>query len=225
MYQDLHSHTYFSACGADEPERLIVKAIESGIDILGITDHNYGIGTRKQLYFNLLTDLQKEYCGQIRLYRGIEIATVQNLCIKQEEDISYFDYCLIEHIDRPDSCVGGEQIISFAKRCGCPAGIAHTDLFSYIKMMGFDPLEYFSTLAENGIFWEMNVNYDSIHGYREHAYVQDFKNRKEQQQIVKESGICLSVGFDSHRIGEYQEERVKNMCNFIQDLEIPLFTL
>lgn len=92
-------------------------------------------------------------------------------------------------------------------------------------MMGFDPLEYFSTLAENGIFWEMNVNYDSIHGYREHAYVQDFKNRKEQQQIVKESGICLSVGFDSHRIGEYQEERVKNMCNFIEDLEIPLFTL
>ena len=33
MYRDLHSHTYFSACGADEPERLIVKAIESEIDI------------------------------------------------------------------------------------------------------------------------------------------------------------------------------------------------
>ena len=42
MTQDLHSHTYFSACGADDPELLILKAIESGIDVFGISDHNYG---------------------------------------------------------------------------------------------------------------------------------------------------------------------------------------
>lgn len=51
MFQDLHSHTYFSACGADEPELLIEKAIESGIDVLGVTDHNYGIGDRQTSVF------------------------------------------------------------------------------------------------------------------------------------------------------------------------------
>jgi len=223
MFQDLHAHTYFSACGADEPELLVEKAIESGLDILGITDHNYGIGDRKPLYFNLLTELQTAYKARIRLCRGIEIATIRNLCLQPEEDISYFDYCLVEHIDLPESCVGGTNLVSFAKRCSCPTGIAHTDLFSYLKRMDLDPLAYFSTLAQNGIFWEMNVSYDSIHGYREHAYVQDFLKNEAQQRIVRASGICLSVGFDSHRIAEYREDRVKNMCQVLENLEIPLF--
>lgn len=87
MYQDLHSHTYFSACGADEPERLIVKAIESGIDILGITDHNYGIGTRKQLYFNLLTDLQKEYCGADPAYTAALKLLRYRICVSSRRKI------------------------------------------------------------------------------------------------------------------------------------------
>lgn len=41
MIQDLHSHTYFSACG---------------VEVLGITDHNYGIGDRKREYFDILTE-------------------------------------------------------------------------------------------------------------------------------------------------------------------------
>lgn len=223
MFQDLHSHTYFSACGADEPELLIEKAIESGIDVLGVTDHNYGIGDRKRPYFDLLTTLQAAYRGRIRLCRGIEIATVQNLCLRPEEEISYFDYCLVEHLDRSDSCVGGDRIVPFARRCGCPTGIAHTDLFSYLERTEMDPLQYLTALAENGVFWEMNVNYDSIHGFREHAYVRDFMEKKDQQEIVKKSGIRLSVGFDSHRCGEYRADRVKNMCNFIENLGIPLF--
>ncbi len=223
MTQDLHSHTYFSACGADDPELLILKAIESGIDVFGISDHNYGIGDKKRRYFSLLTELQQKYSGKIRLFRGIEIATVNGLCLAPEEDISYFDYCLVEHIDRPDSCVGGENIISFSKRCGCPTGIAHTDLFSYLERKGSDPDAYFAGLAENGIFWEMNVNYDSVHGYREHPYVQTFLNSREQQKLVKNAGVCLSVGFDSHRRGEYRKERVKQMCDFLDNLGIPLF--
>lgn len=81
MTQDLHSHTYFSACGADDPELLILKAIESGIDVFGISDHNYGIGDKKRRYFSLLTELQQKYSGKIRLFRGIEIATVNGLCL------------------------------------------------------------------------------------------------------------------------------------------------
>lgn len=223
MYQDFHAHTYYSACGADEPEALVLRAIAAGIEVFGITDHNYGIGERKRAYFDQLTALREKYRGQIHLYRGIEIATVQNLCIRPEEDISYFDYCLIEHLDRPDSCVGGDGLLAFVKRCGCPAGIAHTDLFAYLKKRELEPIAFFSLLAENDIFWELNVNYDSVHGYREHPYVKHFIEDPVQQQIIKKSGVRLSVGFDGHRLGEYQEERVKRMCQFIENLGIPFF--
>lgn len=223
MVQDLHSHTYYSNCGADEPVLLVEKAIESGIELFGITDHNYGIGRRKPEYFNTLTELRDRYKDRIRLLRGIEIATVNNLCITPDEDISYFDYCLIEHIDIPNSCVGGMGIFDFVKRCGCRAGIAHTDLFSYLKMMEIDPLGYFTRLAEQGIFWEMNMSYDSIHAYREHAYVKDFMKSEYQQDIIRRSGIRISVGFDSHRLAEYREDRVKDMCAFIESIGIALY--
>ena len=43
MIQDIHSHTYYSYCGKDSPEDVIKNAIASGIDIVGISDHYYGI--------------------------------------------------------------------------------------------------------------------------------------------------------------------------------------
>ncbi len=41
---DIHSHTYFSACGADKHEDTINAAINGGIQLFGISDHCYGIG-------------------------------------------------------------------------------------------------------------------------------------------------------------------------------------
>ena len=36
---DIHSHTYFSACGADKHEDTIEAAIKGGIEVFGISDH------------------------------------------------------------------------------------------------------------------------------------------------------------------------------------------
>ena len=47
MIQDLHSHTYYSFCGIDSPEFLIETAIKGGIEVLGISDHNYGIARER----------------------------------------------------------------------------------------------------------------------------------------------------------------------------------
>ena len=44
MIQDLHSHTYYSFCGKDSPEAIVEAAIEGGIEVFGICDHNYGVG-------------------------------------------------------------------------------------------------------------------------------------------------------------------------------------
>ncbi len=77
-------------------------------------------------------------------------------------------------------------------------GVAHTDLFAYLRNRGDDPLTYLNRMAEENIFWEMNVSYDPIHKFRVHPYMVEFFQNKEQQDIVRESGVKVSVGFDGH---------------------------
>lgn len=211
---DIHSHTYFSACGADKHEDTINAAINGGIQIFGISDHCYGIGDRRQEYIRIIDEMKTAYKGKIQLLCGIEIASVQNLGVDDLATVKGFEYCLIEHIDRDDSSVG-MNIFEYASRFDGKAGIAHTDLISMARKKGIDPVEFLARFAENNIFWEMNVNYDSIHRFSEHQYVLDFLNNEETQRIVKESGIKLAVGFDGHRVYDYAPERVVRMNEFI----------
>lgn len=214
--QDIHSHTRYSWCGRDEPKQIIEAAIAGGITQFGICDHNYGIGKRKREYREEMRALSAEYRNRLQVLVGIEIATIDNKCITDDEDITGFDYCLVEHIDDPNSCVGGE-IIRFQQRCGIRTGIAHTDLFAFMEKEGIEPLGFLTSLAEKGIFWEMNVSFDSIHHYREHAYVKRFMNDPAQQELVKRSGIQVSVGFDGHRVEDYLPSRVIDMNQFLQE--------
>jgi len=76
------------------------------------------------------------------------------------------------------------------------------------------------SLPLRNIFWEMNVSYDSIHNYREHYYMLEFFRNEEQQRIVRDSGVRISVGFDGHRVGDYLPERVRKYCEKITDMGI-----
>ena len=216
MIQDLHSHTWYSACGRDEMETVIETALAGGIELLGISDHNYGIGNRKQEYLQDIQEMKKKYEGRIRLLRGIEIATLPGKGPENPKDIAEFDYCLIEHIDESESVLGAD-IIRYAEESPIPVGIAHTDLFGFSEKMGIAPLTLLSMFHERGIFWEMNVNYDSIHKYREHKYVKAFLENREMLDIVKKSGIRLSVGFDGHRAEDYLPERVIRMNRYLEE--------
>ena len=224
MISDIHSHTYYSRCGKDDPHLTIEAAIKGGIEVFGICDHNYGIGDRKKEYFKLLTSLREEYKGRIKLLRGIELATIRNLWLGDDEDISMFDYCLVEHIDTEETTVGLD-IFNYAKRLACPTGIAHTDLIGWAKKLGRDPTEFLHGFAENGIFWEMNVNYDSIHRWHEHEYVTRFYESEEDVKAVRDSGIKIAVGFDGHRVEDYNPERVKKMCEYLEKNNIPQVNL
>ena len=211
MIQDLHSHTYYSFCGADRPEDVVERAIDGGIELFGICDHNYGIGFGRhdvfsssasdlradygrnlRRYFDHINLIKEKYADKIKILRGIEIATVSGAryALPDAVDVSFFDYCLIEHIDN-DTSVSRGDLFSFAKRCACPVGVAHTDLFAHAEKMGIEPLEYFKRMADENIFWEMNVSYDSIHKYRQHGYMLRFFEDSEQQAIVRESGVRL----------------------------------
>ena len=247
MIQDLHSHTYYSFCGKDKPEEIVEAAIAGGIELFGITDHSHGAAygrfdvyklpdealPRKydprsmERYFDHINLVREKYADRITVLRGIEIATVwdpeySKWCLPEDADVSMFDYCLIEHLDNPESITKG-NLFSFAERCGCKnVGVAHTDLFAHAKKLGEDPYRYFCRMAEQGIFWEMNVSYDSTHSYREHEYMLRFFADAEQQAIIRESGVRLSVGFDGHRVYDYRPHRVADYCRRVTELGIKL---
>ena len=245
MIQDIHSHTYYSFCGKDTPESIVEAAIAGGIQLFGICDHNAGAGFCRldaftapievipneydqyvlHRYFDHISLIKEKYAEKIRILRGIEVGTAP-LCPKAflpaSADVSFFDYCLIEHLDREDSITGGD-LFPFVERCGCACtGVAHTDLFRLIERRGEDPYRYFCRMAEQNIFWEINVNYDSTHGYRQHKYVDEFFLNEQQQAIVRESGVRLGVGFDGHKVEDYLPERVREYCCRITDLGIKL---
>lgn len=247
MIQDLHSHTYYSFCGHDRPEEVVEAAIAGGIELLGITDHNYGIGFGRydacvasdevikneygermlKRYFDHINLVKEKYADKITLLRGIEIATATTagrIWLPENDDVSFFDYAIIEHFDfGDDKSIAKGDLFAFRERLGCPVvGVAHTDMFGFFEKNKLDAYAYFKKMAENNIFWEMNVNLDSTHGYREHKYMLDFFEDTEKQQIVRESGVRLSVGFDGHLVKDYKPERVKEYCKKITNMGIKL---
>lgn len=220
MIVDLHSHTKMSRCGRDWPTRLCDRMVEAGVDVLGITDHHYGIEDfGYEAYRSMIAHLREEYRGVLTILYGIEVCTRPNHRLTRT-DLSEYDYCLVEDLDGAESVMGGD-ILGYTASFGCPVGIAHTDLFGFAASRGYDPKEYFRALAERGVFWELNVNRDSTHAFHEHAYVKEFLASKEQQEIVRASGLCLSVGFDGHVSAEYDVERVRSMNAFLEIVGIP----
>lgn len=221
MISDLHSHTAYSHCGRDLPSTVIETAIQHNIEVLGITDHNYGIGERKREYRERMTYLKEKYASQITLLCGIEISTLPHLYDVRDGEIDDYDYCLLEHIDYSES-IAHKDFFGFCKKMPIPVGVAHTDLFAYAEKIQMEPLKFFQKMAEQGIFWEMNVSYDSIHGYREHQYYKEFFKNEAQQEIVKQAGVILSVGFDGHRVEDYRGDRVKDACIFLKEKGFPM---
>ena len=245
MIQDLHSHTYYSFCGKDSPEAIVEAAIAGGIELFGICDHNHGVGfCRKdaykapaefvsheyypaalQRYYDHMSLIKEKYADRIRILRGIEITAqtdIPKIALPDSADISFFDYCMIENPNLEQSIIK-RDLFAFAERCGCKSvGVAHTDMFAFIDALGEDPYLYFKRMAERDIFWEMNVSYDSIHKYREHEYMLEFFKNKEQQAIVRESGVRLSIGFDGHRVEDYLPERVADYCRRVTAMGIKL---
>lgn len=211
--------------------------------MLGFADHNYGVGCARTdfcwnqgsklqadyentliRYFDHVSAIKEKYRGKIKILRGIEVCTLKgehSYALPTKANVSFFDFCLIENLDDPRSITGGD-LFAFAKRCGCPTGVAHTDMFAFIRSLGEDPYRYFKKMAQENIFWELNVNYDSLHSFRQHDYVTEFLKNKEQQEIVRKSGVKVSVGFDGHIAKEYKPMRLATTCKLIKEMGIRL---
>ncbi|MDP4132808.1 MAG: PHP domain-containing protein [Bacillota bacterium] len=216
---DLHSHTYFSNCGRDEPETIIDAAAEGGIELFGITDHNYGINEREVEYSRLINSMKEPYADRIKLLCGIEIATLPDYYNMKEEEYKLFDFCLIENVGW-EGTITKDCFFEFMEKIPIKKGIAHTDLFAYAETIGMTPFDFFKKMADSGIFWEMNVSYDSIHNYREHPYMLEFFEDPKKQDIIRDAKVVISVGFDGHRVEDYLPPRIKEYCLKLGEMKL-----
>ena len=61
--------------------------------------------------------------------------------------------------------------------------------------------------------------------YKEHQYVFDFMNDNEKLEIVKKSGVVVSIGSDCHRCKEYSGFRLYETYRFLKDNGIKTFDM
>lgn len=215
MKIDLHNHSTWSRDGSDTLKQLAENAVRSGLDVLGITDHNYWVGRdRLEDYRQSVYALQKEYQGELRILCGLEVSMIRLEGIVPK-DLDPFDYCLFEYYEH---VISTEEMVAFRDKTVCPSGIAHMDLFAMSDKEGIDVAQVW---AEHDMFWELNMNLDEIHGYMEHSYCTEFMNSREQQSHVKACGLELSVGFDTHMLKDYDISRIEKACRFIEDNGFP----
>lgn len=209
---DLHNHTIFSYDGSNTPEEIIENAIKHGIDVIGITDHQFSIGEENlPIYYNHIRHCRLKYAGRIRVLCGLEIGTRPKPTENLPRAVEAFDYVLFESLD-DERAMDLYEFLEWRRQFKCKAGLAHTDIFKLGERYGVDIIK---TLRDNNIFWELNTsgNYD---------YYYDFLTNREKQRIIKESGIPVSVGSDTHYICEYRPKQIKKANILLRNLGVPL---
>ncbi len=208
---DLHNHSSNSRDAKDSIEDIVENAVECSLDCVGISDHNYWITGRFDRELYEIEAAAEKYSKEINVLRGMEVSFLRPDGIEPHM-LEGYDYVLLEYFEQAG--VEFERVCEYAQRFPCRVGIAHTDIFGYGLRHGIDAA---AMLAQHNIFWELNVNYDTIHGHREHKYCRDFAENEEQRAYVRELGLQLSVGFDTHDLSDYDVRRVDNMCRLIAD--------
>lgn len=210
-FHDLHNHTSFSYDGSNTPEEIIENALSNGIRMVGITDHQFSIGANIKNYISYINQCKEKYENKITVLCGLEIGTrpkPDDFLVSYSEQL---DYCLFESID---SLVAMDfyEFLEWTRNFKCPVGLAHTDIFSLEQRYDID---IFTILKRYDLFWEINTSGN-------YTYYYDFITNKEKQERVKNSNIKLSVGSDTHWVGEYSANKIHSVHKLIEKLNNPL---
>lgn len=208
---DLHNHTIFSYDGSNTPEEIIENAIKNGVDVIGITDHQFTIGDRLPMYFEHITHCKIKYADKIRVLCGLEIGTRPAPRESLPDATELFDYVLFESLD-DTRAMDLYEFVEWQKLFKCKKGLAHTDIFALGERYGLDMIKL---LRENKIFWELNTSGN-------YPYYYDFLTNEKKQKLIQQGGIAVSVGSDTHYIAEYRKKQVRRANELLQRLNIPL---
>ncbi len=208
---DLHNHTVFSYDGSNTPEEIIENAINCGVDVIGITDHQFSIGENLPAYYRHIRHCQLKYADRIRVLCGLEIGTRPAPPESLPRATEMFDYVLFESLD-DERAMDFYEFLEWRRLFKCKVGLAHADIFKLGERYGADMLK---VMRDNDIFWELNTSGNYIYYY-------DFLTNEKKQRAVKESGIPVSVGSDTHAVNEYRKKQVRRANELLQKLGIPL---
>lgn len=117
MLANYHTHTFRCRHAEGSDREFIEAAVSHGMKVLGFSDHcpwifddGYVSGTRmlpSELdgYFSSLTDLKKEYAGEVAIYIGFEAEFVPELMEKQNKLLADYpvDYMIMgQHFTHPE---------------------------------------------------------------------------------------------------------------------------
>lgn len=208
---DLHNHTIFSYDGSNTPEEIIENAINCGVDVIGITDHQFTIGENLPMYYRHIRHCQLKYADKIRVLCGLEIGTRPAPPESLPRATELFDYVLFESLD-DERAMDFYEFLEWRRLFKCKVGLAHTDIFKLGERYGMDIIKI---MRDNDIFWELNTSGNYIYYY-------DFLTNEKKQQLIKESGIPVSIGSDTHAVVEYRKKQVRRANELLQKLGIPL---
>ena len=176
---------------------MVENAIENGVDVIGITDHQFSINGRLKEYIAAVTAAKKVYEGRIQVLCGLEIGTRPKPQDFPAALSRLLDYCLIESLD-DDRAMDIYEFFEWKRQFCCPVGLAHTDIFKLCEKYGENVLKVFKN---DNVFWEINFsgNYN---------YYFDFITNAKKQKIISESGIKISVGSDLHWTGDFNKNKL-----------------
>lgn len=211
MLIDLHNHTMFSYDSQDSVESVVKNAINYGIDVVGITDHQFTIKSDLTKYFTYINRCKIKYADEIKVLCGLEIGTRPNPNDLLATSVENFDYVLFESLDAPKGAMDFYEFLEWRKLFKCKVGLAHTDIFKLCEKYGLDIL---SEMKKADIFWEINTSGN-------YSYYYDLLTNPKKQRIVSESKIEISIGSDTHWIGEYRFESLKRANELLKKLGNP----
>ena len=211
MIMDLHNHTTFSYDGSDSPEQIIENAIKNGIDVIGITDHQFSIGSHLSEYKKRLNECKKRYSGYIKVLAGLEIGTRPRPDDFFSSDTDGLDFILFESLDDVRA-MDFYDFLVWRNMFKIPVGLAHCDIFAMGERYGLNMPEI---MKKENIFWEINTsgNYN---------YYYDFLTSKQKREAVKKSGIGVSIGSDTHACYEYRKKQLIRANELVGELGLPL---
>ncbi len=211
MLMDLHNHTIFSYDGSNSPEQIIENAINCGFDAVAITDHQFTIKNRLGEYIDRLQKCKAKYSSQIKVFAGLEVGMCPRPTDLFADDTEGLDFVLFERLDKANA-TDLYEFLPWRHMFRCPVGLAHCDIF---KMSEDYNLDMLNLMKKENIFWELNTsgNYN---------YYYDFLTNEKKRQAVKDAGIGVSVGSDTHALYEFRKEQIINANKLVEELGLPL---
>ena len=70
-------------------------------------------------------------------------------------------------------------------------------------------------MRRENIFWELNTSGN-------YSYYYDFLTNENKRQAVKQSGVGVSVGSDTHAVFEYRKKQIIKANELVRKMLLPM---